>query len=462
MNKQNRSSIPDENKIEELLKKIQPLPSRDFYKKMEQAHWWTEQVQPRADTNKSRLKLAVAVVVLLAITMFAVTPQGRAFAQKMFQFFAVTDEKSFPIPTDQVFDVPETPTPPPTRILPLDPVQMPLPTSTTTPDTTCSTPASHIGHFCQVQAAESQAGFDAREFPYDPKGLKFSTAGFIPETGELRMEFVVITGGGYLYLRQGIADFPVRTDPWSKAPSDAVEQVSVNGQDAEIVSGTFVVYPGATSAVWEPGGQLRLAWREGNRWFALEKMGDPYPIEWITKEELVKLAESLVNERPVDAVLPLDPEYLTTVEQAETLAGFHVPTPTLLPAGYELKRVVWAYGETVHLLYGPKNSSKSELFIHLGQLTNFQTGPCTECPPGVIETVRVGPWQGWYWRGIFFTGPATPGNPTPTPVWDGGATYWSLAWNTDKLWFGISYSPSFNSGKEMNKETLIRIAESME
>lgn len=402
----------------------------------------------------------LAFVTLLAIIL--ATPQGRAFAQKMFQFFAITDEKSFPLPTEMVFPVPETPTKPPAQLLPLEPIQVSQSTPSATPDTSCSSSTSQATYFCQIKAAEVQAGFDAREFPYDPKGLKFSTAGFIPETGELRMEFVVITGGGYLYLRQGIADFPVRTDPWSKAPSDAVEQVSVNGQDAEIVSGTFVVYPGATSAVWEPGGQLRLAWREGNRWVALEKMGDPYPIEWITKEELVKLAESLVNERPVDAVQPLDPEYLTTVEQAEALAGFHVPTPTLLPAGYELKRVVWAYGETVHLLYGPKNSSKSELFIRLGQLTNFQAGPCTECPPGVIETVRVGPWQGWYWRGIFFTGPATPGKPTPTPVWDGGATYWSLAWNTDKLWIGISYSPSFNSGKEMNKETLIRIAESME
>lgn len=414
--------------------------------------------------NQIRMKnlvySGIAFIALLVFTL--VTPQGHAFAQKMFQFFAITDAKSFPLPTEMVFPVPETPTPPPAQLLPLEPVQVSQSTPSATAATSCSSSTSQATYFCQIKAAEVQAGFDAREFPYDPKGLKFSTADFIPETGEIRMEFEVITGGGYMYLRQGIADFPVRTDPWGKAPSDTVEQVSVNGQYAEIVSGTFVVYPNATSAVWEPGGQLSLAWRDGSRWFALEKLGDPYPIEWITKDELINLAESLVDERPVDTVPPLDPEYLTTVEQAEALAGFHVPTPTLLPAGYELKRVVWAYGETVHLMYGPKNSSESELFIHLGQLTNFQAGPCAECPPGVTETVQVGPWQGWYWQGIFFTGPATPGKPTPTPVWDGDATYWILAWNTDKLWIGISFSPSFNSGKEMNKETLIRIAESME
>ena len=55
----------------------------------------------------------------------------------------------------------------------------------------------------------------------------------------------------------------------------------------------------------------------GDRWFCagakagfgsrLKKLGDPYPIEWITKEEFIKLAGSLVNERPTDAVPPLDP-----------------------------------------------------------------------------------------------------------------------------------------------------------
>ncbi|HAE58331.1 MAG TPA: hypothetical protein DCG54_02185, partial [Anaerolineae bacterium] len=379
---------------------------------------------------------------------------------KMFLFFAVTNEKSFPIPTDQSFPIPATPTSPGAQLLPLEPVRVSQPTSTATPDATCSTPASKTGHFCQVRAAEAQAGFDAREFLYDPKGLKFSSAEFIPETGEIRMEFVVITGGGYLHLRQGVAGFPMQTDNWGKVPSDAVEQVEVNGLYAEIASGTYVVYPGATSAVWEPGGQLSLAWRDGGHWFVLEKLGDPYPIEWITNDELITLAEGLVDERPVDAVPPLDPEYLSTVEQAEALAGFHIPSPVLVPRGYELKRVVWM-DNVARLMYGPKNSSNSELFISLGQIANNQVGPCDECPPGVTETVQVGPWTGWYWRGTFYTGLYVEGQPTATPVWQGNAPLWSLAWNTEQFWFSMSYNPSFNSGKEMSKEILIKIAESM-
>jgi hypothetical protein len=240
-----------------------------------------------------------------------------------------------------------------------------------------------------------------------------------------------------------------------------VEQVTVNGQYAEIASGTYVVYPNATAAVWEPGGQLSLAWREGNRWFALEKMGDPYPIEWITKEELIKLAEGLVQERPIQAVASLDPEYLQTVEQAEVFVGFDVPTPTQLPAGYELKRVV-AMDNGVRLMYGPKASEDVELFIFMGQLADAQAGPCTECPTGVTETVQVGSWIGWYWRGALnVSSPSVEGQPTPTPIWEGDYPHWSLTWNSDRLWFSMFYSPPYNSGKEIDKETLIKIAESM-
>jgi hypothetical protein len=457
MDKNNISGIPDENKIEGLLAKIQPVPSERFHQKMEHAAWRVDGEQQAILINV-RWKIALAIVAIAALTVLFVTPQGHAFAQRIFLFFTVTEEKSFPIPTEQVYSIPSTESPVPSYILPLQPVE-----ASTEPakspellDQSCTSPESKSGYFCQIKAVEARAGFDAKEFLYDPRGMKFSAAVFVPVTGEIRTEFVVITGGGYLYLRQGETDFPIQTDTWGKVPSDAVEQVLVNGQYAEIASGTFVVYPNATSAVWEPGGQLSLAWRDGNRWFTLEKLGDPYPIEWITKDELIKLAESLIDARPVDAIPPLDPEYLSTVEQAETLAGFDIPTPTMLPVGYKLKRVVWT-GNVVHLMYGPH----SELFISLGQIANFQAGPCTECPLGVTETVQVGLWQGWYWRGIFSTGPAIAGQPTPTPIWEGDAAYWSLAWNTDKLWLGISYSPSFNSGKEMNKETLIKIAESL-
>jgi hypothetical protein len=403
-----------------------------------------------------------ALVISILLTIILATPQGRAFARRMVQFFVVTEEKSFPIPTDQVFSVPETLTPPPTQLLPVEPALLILSTSTAIPGTPCSSIVVQDTYSCQVKAAEAQAGFNAKEFLNDPKGMEFSTVTFVPSTGEISMEFVVTTGGGYLYLRQGISDFPDQKNTWGKVPSDTVEQVSVNGLYAEMASGTFVVYPNATSAVWEPGGQLSLAWRDGNHWFVLEKLGDPYPIEWITKDQLIKMAQGLVDERPADALPPLDPEYLSTVEQAESLAGFYIPTPSLLPTGYELKRVAWT-DNVVRLMYGPKESSQSELYISLGQITNNnQVGPCSECPPGVAETAQIGPWQGWYWHGIYQSSASSvDGQPTPTPIWEGDASHWSLVWNSDLFWFSMFYSPAYNSGRETNKEILVKIAESL-
>lgn len=102
MNNQSISSVPDENRIEELLGKIQPMPSEVFHKKMEQADWRNEQIHPKAITNKPRLKLAVALVVLLAIVLVAVTPQGRAWAQEIVQFFRSVDSTTIPLSQEEI------------------------------------------------------------------------------------------------------------------------------------------------------------------------------------------------------------------------------------------------------------------------------------------------------------------------------------------------------------------------
>ena len=290
--------------------------------------------------------IGVALVIVLAA--FFSSDQGQALAQKLFQFFRVTEEKSFVLPTDQMWTNPATPTPVPPYILPLVPAPVEVnPTPLPTVDSTCSTPASQKTYFCQNQKVEAEAGFDLKEFVYDPKGMKYAKVSYFPETGEARTEFVVT--GGYLYLVQGINEYISTDNPWTMVPSDAVKQVSVNGNYAEIVEGTYAYYLGATEAVWDPYGRIRLFWREGNRWFLLEKIGEPYPIEWMTPEELVRLAESLVDQRLLDAVPPVDTENLLSVAAAQELAGYDLLSPSLLPEGYVFKRASYA-GEVVRLL----------------------------------------------------------------------------------------------------------------
>lgn len=406
----------------------------------------------------------ILIALVVTLIVFLAAGPGSTLAQKMWQFFQITENQSFPIPTGQTFPVPETPTPAPVHILDLEnvPEEETQSDSGGSQDPTCSTQASQKAYLCQIKTAETEAGFDIKEFVYDPKGTKFSQVTYDARTEQVTMEFLATSGGGFLNLRQGQKDFTAPDDPWSKVPSGSVKQVSVNGNYAEIASGTFVVYPDATEAVWEPGGQLSLVWREGNRWFVLEKMGDPYPIEWITDEAMIGLAESLVDIRPADAVPPQDPANLKTVAEAEKMAGFDVIAPTRLLKGYGFQRAVWT-GSAVGLIYGPKGSNGNYMTIFMSPIPTGESSPadpCGGCPAGTVQAVQVGPWQGWYWRGIFFTAQGVEGQPTPTPVWQADARNWVLSWQTDRLQIGISYWPPEN-GEEINKETLVAIAESM-
>lgn len=417
----------------------------------------TSMKQPIARTSLFRYALLALLALGIASLFLMASPLGQALSQGLSRFFTVAESTSFPVPSEQVLPPPPTSTPAPTYLLPLETARPPLPSATADPS--CLTPASQAGYFCQIQAAESQAGFNAKEPPFDPKGMKFSTARFDPAGHSVEMQFVVTTGGGYLNLRQGMGD-PQQAGGWDEAPAEAIEETTVNGQYAEFVSGTFVVSPNSTSAVWQAGGGLRLRWQEGERWFHLEKLGDPYPIEWMGKDELIELAESLVDARPAGSALPLDPEYLPSVEAAEALAGFEVLSPGLLPAGYELKRVVWADG-VVRLLYGPQNSSDTSLMISMGPVTDHTVGPCADCPPGAEESVQIGPWQGWYLRGAFAADSPSSAGPTPTPVWEAEARSWEVSWNTASVWVAIWFHSSAYGGEEMNRETLLEIARNM-
>jgi hypothetical protein len=56
---------------------------------------------------------------------------------------------------------------------------------------------------------------------------------------------------------------------------------------------------------------------------------------WLTRLQMVRLAESITGVQTI-AADQIDPEFLTSASQAESLAGFHIGLPTKLPAGMVL------------------------------------------------------------------------------------------------------------------------------
>ncbi len=210
----------------------------------------------------------LAVVAVAAALL--VTPQGRALAQSVWLFFNPAASEAFGVP--EAIGAAE-PSVGPTAVAPSFAADV------------CGADLA-----CQLTAAEAAIGFDARVLPSHSE-LTWNYVEAYPEAGTLRLGYAAAEGGG-LVLSQSLAALP--TSQWEEVPAGAAVAVTVNGQPAEYVEGTFVVYPGSTEAVWNAEAPVqRLRWRADGVLFELTKMGDPQSLEYLDMAAMVALAESL-------------------------------------------------------------------------------------------------------------------------------------------------------------------------
>ena len=210
-------------------------------------------------------KVAIATLLVIALLTIAfLTPQGRAFAQNILQFFTRTESDSFPLQPSQIAE---------------DESDLAAPTVTS--------PAPLIS----VAEAEAQAGFEAAELPVVPEGFNYLGARLYGDA--ISIEYDAQSGGGHLILMQSKDGF-IQSE-WDRVPADASLPVKIGELDGEFVQGTFVVYAGETSARWNPDAAiLRLRWVKDGIWFELTKFGDVEAIEYLDQAGMIALAESLV------------------------------------------------------------------------------------------------------------------------------------------------------------------------
>jgi hypothetical protein len=396
-------------------------------------------------TFLARRTLLVMLALSLAFAVLLITPQGRAFAQRLFSFFSAAESESFPLPDEQINLYVDTPTLAPTFVLVLETVSV----SDSEPIEATPDPIPT---------------FDAREFLEVPRGYAFVDVQSNPTLHSMTINYQVVEGGGYLTLSQGIGVMQESSSNWGEVPANAVEQISVGSHYGEFVRGQFVVYPGATSATWEPeAAVMRLRWSEGNRWFSLEKMGDTGPVEYLDKEGLIALALSLVDAPAPDANTSIDKDYQMSIAEAETIAGFDLLEPTVLPAGFELMNARYdAAFQTVMLFYLPKGESSGVGGLYISQSSRNTvdefTG-CEVCPAQAVEQVQVNGITAYYWQGAFDAGSAE--HPLSPPVWRADEPHFTLTWATSELIITINYSLTEWYGGQINKDDLVRIAESM-
>jgi hypothetical protein len=141
-----------------------------------------------------------------------------------------------------------------------------------------------------VAEAEAQLGFEIAELPFVPDGLNYLGVRIYGNT--VNIEYETPDQGGHLSIQQSQEGF--YQSEWDQVPAEAIIPVKIGKLDGEFVQGTFVVYPGKTSATWNPDmAMLRLRWEQDDIRFEIAKYGNVEAIEYLDQEGLIKLAESL-------------------------------------------------------------------------------------------------------------------------------------------------------------------------
>ena len=205
-----------------------------------------------------------SLVIIALLTTVLLTPQGRAFAQNIIQFFTRTESDSFPLQPSQIAKEEPDPAAP-----------------------TAAPPAPLIS----VAEAEAQAGFDAAELPAVPEGFNYLGARLYGDS--ISIEYQAQGYGGNLILMQSRDGF--NQSEWDRVPEEAIVPVKIGELDGEFVQGTFVVFAGETSATWNPDAPiLRLRWVQDSIWFEMTKFGDVESIEYLDQAGMIALAESIV------------------------------------------------------------------------------------------------------------------------------------------------------------------------
>jgi hypothetical protein len=377
----------------------------------------------------SRRLQRVALVMLMIVALMAavlVTPQGRAFAQDIFKFFKRADSNVLPVPPDQIRAAEETHAVP-----------------------TAVPPAPLI----TISDAYQVVGFGFL-VPETPDGLVL--LGARANSTSISIEYEAQGGGGALILNESSEGF--MESEWNQAPVEAISQVKIGNIDAEIVQGTFVVYPDETVARWNSDASiLRLRWIFDGVWFELAKFGNVESIEYLDRDALLELAESVMNG-----------SFTLDIKEAESLAGYDVLEPTWLPPvlffeGAAFEPEEWSFPKDAVLIsyyfysdrVGPGLASNGIVITQQPADSIEECKMGTDCLVGMganVETVQIGDMPGEYVIGVWSA------DNSGNWHWVNDPYLQRLRWQNNDIAFEILY---MGPPEEIAKTDLMAIAESM-
>jgi hypothetical protein len=366
-----------------------------------------QQGEKMNSTNPRRLsRVALATVSVFALLALAfITPQGRAFAQSILQFFTRAESNSFPV-----------------EVIEPNPLEL-----------TAEPPASLI----TVTEAELRAGFDVAELPFVPDGFKYLGARMYRDA--VSLEYEALGGGGNLILMQSKDGF-VESD-WDKVPGDAIVPVKIGDVDGEFAQGTFVVMAGESSATWNSSAPiLRLRWMKDGIWFDLTKYGDVEVIEYLDQQGLIELANRITTNP-----FPL------TMDEVKQYAGYQVLVPATLPDGMTFLGA--ALDPALKMTSLSIGYSEAERIILIKQQPIESPETCTLCglvgASASVQQVQINGVPGEYAEGVWEL-------TDNGPVWRDDPYLKTLRWQKDGMAYELIYM-----GMDLGKDNLVTIAESL-
>jgi hypothetical protein len=255
-------NIPTEERIADLLSRVQPRPGERFNQRMADQPWNRKgRASFLASFTLRRAALSLGMVLLLIFGISFFSPSLNTLAQRLTQFF-------LPSPSGQAVS----------EISPLE----------------TSHPLERFN--LTMSEAESLAGFEIKTPASDPKEFQLLGATYDELREAIILHYATPSDGLVLRISQQHLD----PDYQSIGPEAVIELVEIGAYSGEFVAGGWMipeVESGAdapTQAVWDAKVKLQtLRWSDGEFLFEIILAGRAGQPGYLDRDGLIALAKSL-------------------------------------------------------------------------------------------------------------------------------------------------------------------------
>jgi len=403
----------------------------------------------------ARLRLAGAALglaVLLTGVVFLLTPQGQAWAQNAFQFFNKIESDSVPFDSFQATQSSGSEE-----------------GATETPyaDGTNPEQESNLMDVMSLEEVQSVVEYKINQPSLIPDGFTFTKAYYIEESN---LVFLVYSNGDEtLCIMQELIS---PTEPcelcFTLGIGADMKEVLINGVEGEYVEGILLPEEGnefltvTVTEEWDDDDhQQALLWEAAGMKYRIIYSGSSP----VAEEKLIAVAESIAlsysesTSEAGDADLisegDLDLDSLT-LEEVETLAGYHIYQPSWMPLGYEFTKALYdPQTQVVTLMYYYYDQVSPALGLKMEPVS--ASGTCDLCPlvgsSARIQKVSINGEYGEYVEGVWTLEDGE-------AVWKSYSYFTSLKhliWEADGMIFELSYM-----GNLLMEDDLIEIAETVQ